>query len=125
MTETRWLNADEQHTWRAYLASHRLLLDAIDAQIAARHRGGRERHVRGVRRVEGIAAAREVRRARRGHVVESADPDKMDRGTGGDHHGTRDRRGADELPASRPREGADADAEREQRRGEDQMARLG
>jgi DNA-binding MarR family transcriptional regulator len=33
VTETRWLNADEQHTWRAYLASHRLLLDAIDAQL--------------------------------------------------------------------------------------------
>ena len=33
MTETRWLNADEQQTWRAYLNSHRLLLDAIDAQL--------------------------------------------------------------------------------------------
>lgn len=33
MTETRWLNADEQRTWRAYLNSHRLLLDAIDAQL--------------------------------------------------------------------------------------------
>jgi DNA-binding MarR family transcriptional regulator len=27
------LNADEQRTWRAYLNSHRLLLDAIDAQL--------------------------------------------------------------------------------------------
>ncbi|MCW2858364.1 MAG: transcriptional regulator MarR family [Actinoallomurus sp.] len=33
MTETRWLNADEQRTWRAYLNSHRLVLDAIDAQL--------------------------------------------------------------------------------------------
>ena len=33
MTETRWLNADEQRTWRAYINSHRLLLDAIDAQL--------------------------------------------------------------------------------------------
>jgi DNA-binding MarR family transcriptional regulator len=33
VTETRWLNADEQRTWRAYLNSHRLLLDAIDAQL--------------------------------------------------------------------------------------------
>jgi DNA-binding MarR family transcriptional regulator len=30
---TRWLDADEQRTWRAYLNSHRLLLDAIDAQL--------------------------------------------------------------------------------------------
>jgi DNA-binding MarR family transcriptional regulator len=33
VTETRWLNADEQRIWRAYLNSHRLLLDAIDAQL--------------------------------------------------------------------------------------------
>jgi DNA-binding MarR family transcriptional regulator len=33
VTETRWLNADEQRTWRAYLNSHRLVLDAIDAQL--------------------------------------------------------------------------------------------
>jgi DNA-binding MarR family transcriptional regulator len=33
VTETRWLDADEQRTWRAYLNSHRLLLDAIDAQL--------------------------------------------------------------------------------------------
>jgi DNA-binding MarR family transcriptional regulator len=33
VTETRWLNADEQRTWRAYINSHRLLLDAIDAQL--------------------------------------------------------------------------------------------
>lgn len=30
---TRWLDGDEQRTWRAYLNSHRLLLDAIDAQL--------------------------------------------------------------------------------------------
>jgi DNA-binding MarR family transcriptional regulator len=30
---TRWLDADEQRTWRAYLDSHRLLLDEIDAQL--------------------------------------------------------------------------------------------
>lgn len=33
MTETRWLNAEEQRIWRTYLNSHRLLLDAIDAQL--------------------------------------------------------------------------------------------
>lgn len=33
VSETRWLDADEQRTWRAYLNSHRLLLDAIDAQL--------------------------------------------------------------------------------------------
>jgi DNA-binding MarR family transcriptional regulator len=33
VTETRWLDADEQRTWRAYLNSHRLLLDAVDAQL--------------------------------------------------------------------------------------------
>lgn len=33
MSETRWLDADEQRTWRAYLGAHRLLLDAIDAQL--------------------------------------------------------------------------------------------
>jgi DNA-binding MarR family transcriptional regulator len=33
VTETRWLNAEQQHIWRAYLNSHRLLLDAIDAQL--------------------------------------------------------------------------------------------
>jgi DNA-binding MarR family transcriptional regulator len=32
-SETRWLNADEQRTWRAYLNAHRLLLDAVDAQL--------------------------------------------------------------------------------------------
>jgi DNA-binding MarR family transcriptional regulator len=32
-SETRWLNAEEQRTWRAYLNAHRLLLDAIDAQL--------------------------------------------------------------------------------------------
>jgi DNA-binding MarR family transcriptional regulator len=33
VTETRWLNAEEQRIWRSYLYSHRLLLDAIDAQL--------------------------------------------------------------------------------------------
>lgn len=33
MSETRWLDADEQRVWRAYLNSHRLLLDAVDAQL--------------------------------------------------------------------------------------------
>jgi DNA-binding MarR family transcriptional regulator len=33
MSETRWLSPDEQRTWRAYLNAHRLLLDAIDAQL--------------------------------------------------------------------------------------------
>src|SRR5690242_10591296 len=33
VSETRWLDAEEQRTWRAYLNSHRLLLDAIDAQL--------------------------------------------------------------------------------------------
>jgi DNA-binding MarR family transcriptional regulator len=32
-SETRWLSTDEQRTWRAYLNAHRLLLDAIDAQL--------------------------------------------------------------------------------------------
>jgi DNA-binding MarR family transcriptional regulator len=33
VTDTRWLDADEQRTWRAYLDSHRLVLDAVDAQL--------------------------------------------------------------------------------------------
>ncbi|GAA4627402.1 MarR family transcriptional regulator [Actinoallomurus vinaceus] len=33
MSETRWLSPDEQSTWRAYLNAHRLLLDAVDAQL--------------------------------------------------------------------------------------------
>ncbi len=33
MTEKRWLDAEEQRTWRAYLNAHRLLLDAVDAQL--------------------------------------------------------------------------------------------
>jgi DNA-binding MarR family transcriptional regulator len=33
MSETRWLSPDEQRTWRAYLNAHRLLLDAVDAQL--------------------------------------------------------------------------------------------
>jgi DNA-binding MarR family transcriptional regulator len=32
-SETRWLSKEEQHTWRAYLDAHRLLLDAVDAQL--------------------------------------------------------------------------------------------
>ncbi|WP_460342310.1 MarR family winged helix-turn-helix transcriptional regulator [Actinoallomurus acanthiterrae] len=33
MSETRWLSPDEQSAWRAYLNAHRLLLDAVDAQL--------------------------------------------------------------------------------------------
>jgi DNA-binding MarR family transcriptional regulator len=33
MNDTRWLSPEEQHTWRAYLHAHRLLLDAVDAQL--------------------------------------------------------------------------------------------
>jgi len=33
VSDTRWLDADEQRTWRAYLHAHRLLLDAVDAQL--------------------------------------------------------------------------------------------
>ena len=33
MSDTRWLDAGEQRTWRAYLNAHRLLLDAVDAQL--------------------------------------------------------------------------------------------
>ncbi|MEV0398667.1 MarR family transcriptional regulator [Actinoallomurus sp. NPDC050550] len=33
MSETRWLSPDEQKAWRAYLNAHRLLLDAVDAQL--------------------------------------------------------------------------------------------
>lgn len=33
MTETRWLSADEQRAWRAYLESSRVLFDALDRQL--------------------------------------------------------------------------------------------
>ncbi|ATQ29895.1 MULTISPECIES: MarR family winged helix-turn-helix transcriptional regulator [Rhodococcus] len=33
MTETRWLSDDEQRTWRAYLDSTRLLMNALDRQL--------------------------------------------------------------------------------------------
>ena len=33
MTGTRWLTAEEQRTWRAYLASSRLLLDQLDREL--------------------------------------------------------------------------------------------
>jgi DNA-binding MarR family transcriptional regulator len=33
VSDTRWLDAGEQRTWRAYLNAHRLLLDAVDAQL--------------------------------------------------------------------------------------------
>ncbi len=33
MTETRWLDEDEQRTWRAFLWTSRLLNDALDRQL--------------------------------------------------------------------------------------------
>ncbi len=33
MTKVRWLTADEQDAWRAYLASSRLLVHALDRQL--------------------------------------------------------------------------------------------
>ncbi|MFC9838563.1 MarR family winged helix-turn-helix transcriptional regulator [Rhodococcus sp. NPDC127530] len=33
MEPTRWLSADEQNTWRAYLDASRLLLQALDRQL--------------------------------------------------------------------------------------------
>ena len=30
---TRWLDADEQRTWRAYLAASRVLLDTLDREL--------------------------------------------------------------------------------------------
>ncbi|HTF48410.1 MAG TPA: MarR family transcriptional regulator [Pseudonocardia sp.] len=33
MAHTRWLNDDEQRTWRAFLAANRLLLDTLDRQL--------------------------------------------------------------------------------------------
>ncbi|AXY54654.1 MarR family transcriptional regulator [Rhodococcus ruber] len=33
MTKTRWLSDDEQRTWRAYLDSTRLLMNALDRQL--------------------------------------------------------------------------------------------
>ena len=33
MSETRWLTPEEQRTWRAYLASSRLLLDQLDREL--------------------------------------------------------------------------------------------
>ncbi|MFD9660910.1 MarR family winged helix-turn-helix transcriptional regulator [Rhodococcus sp. NPDC059968] len=33
MEPTRWLSADEQNTWRAYLDATRLLLQALDRQL--------------------------------------------------------------------------------------------
>lgn len=35
MTETRWLSADEQRAWRAYLEATSLLFDALDRQLQA------------------------------------------------------------------------------------------
>lgn len=35
MTETRWLSADEQRAWRAYLEATSLLFDALDHQLQA------------------------------------------------------------------------------------------
>jgi DNA-binding MarR family transcriptional regulator len=33
VAETRWLSADEQRTWRAYLEANRLLNEALDRQL--------------------------------------------------------------------------------------------
>jgi DNA-binding MarR family transcriptional regulator len=33
VTEVRWLSADEQRAWRAYLEATRLLFDALDRQL--------------------------------------------------------------------------------------------
>jgi DNA-binding MarR family transcriptional regulator len=33
VAHTRWLNDDEQRTWRAFLAANRLLLDTLDRQL--------------------------------------------------------------------------------------------
>jgi DNA-binding MarR family transcriptional regulator len=33
MSDTRWLTPEEQRTWRAYLASSRLLLDQLDREL--------------------------------------------------------------------------------------------
>jgi DNA-binding MarR family transcriptional regulator len=35
MSETRWLTADEQRAWRAYLEATTLLFDALDRQLQA------------------------------------------------------------------------------------------
>jgi DNA-binding MarR family transcriptional regulator len=35
MTQTRWLTADEQRAWRAYLEATNLLFDALDRQLQA------------------------------------------------------------------------------------------
>jgi DNA-binding MarR family transcriptional regulator len=35
VTNVRWLTADEQDAWRAYLASSRLLVHALDRQLTA------------------------------------------------------------------------------------------
>jgi DNA-binding MarR family transcriptional regulator len=33
MAATRWLDPDEQHTWRAFLGTYHLLQDALDRQL--------------------------------------------------------------------------------------------
>lgn len=33
MPHTRWLDDEEQHTWRAFLAANRMLLDKLDRQL--------------------------------------------------------------------------------------------
>lgn len=35
MGPTRWLNADEQRTWRAFLATNQLLFDRLDRELQA------------------------------------------------------------------------------------------
>ena len=33
MAEPRWLNAEEQQAWRAFLAANRLLIEALDREL--------------------------------------------------------------------------------------------
>lgn len=33
MSDTRWLDPDEQHTWRSLLTANRLLFDAVERQL--------------------------------------------------------------------------------------------
>lgn len=35
MAHTRWLDGDEQRTWRAFLATNRLLMELLDRQLQA------------------------------------------------------------------------------------------
>jgi DNA-binding MarR family transcriptional regulator len=33
VSDTRWLDKDEQHTWRSFMNAHRLLFDGIERQL--------------------------------------------------------------------------------------------